>query len=89
MLNISKFLYLEKYLPMLRLFLFLMAASALGQKPDFSVAAIPPTLSDNANAVVREELNVISISGRRSMTIKRHRVLTVLNKRIRISIRSV
>ena len=80
MLNISKFLYLEKYIPMLRFFFLLMAASALGQKPDFSVAAIPQTLSDNANAVVREELNVISISGRRSMIIKRHRVITVLNK---------
>lgn len=65
---------------MFRVLIFLATALSWAQNPDFSVAAIPAALTANANAVVREEKLSITIKDRKSMTITRHRVVTILNK---------
>ncbi len=65
---------------MFRFLLFLIALSASAQRPDLSVKLIPPSLLENANAVVRSEIIDITISSRRSINIKTHRVVTVFNK---------
>lgn len=67
----------------LRISLFLMLIlqqNVMGQD-NFLISAIPSGLTDNADAVVRLDHTDIEISGRESMKIKRHRVVTVLNEK--------
>lgn len=46
-----------------------------------NVSAIPESLKENANAIVRLERTEITISSRKSMTVKRVRTVTVLNEK--------
>ena len=67
----------------LRVFLFLLLflqQSAFSQD-NLQIAVIPPDLADNADAVVRLDKTEIIISGRKSMKINTHRVVTVLNEK--------
>lgn len=50
------------------------------QMPQFSVDAIPATLRENANAVVREEKIDIRIPSRGNIEVKTMRVVTILNE---------
>lgn len=45
------------------------------------VASIPQNLRENANAVIRYSQTAINISGRKSMTITRNRIVTVFNEK--------
>jgi hypothetical protein len=49
-------------------------------QPEFAAARIPDSLKANANAVVRLDETTINITSRNAMTIKRYRVVTVLNE---------
>lgn len=64
-------------LPFLLLFL---AQFSFGQKIEYNVLAIPDSLKQNANTVVRLSKTDVDISSRKSMTIKNTEVVTVLNE---------
>ena len=67
----------------LRISLILMLLVAqLGIAQDsYTSASIPDDLTENADAVVRLDRTEITISGKRNMKIKKHRVVTVLNEK--------
>ena len=47
----------------------------------YTSASIPGALIENADAVVRLDRTEIIISGRRTMKIRKHRIVTVLNEK--------
>ncbi len=61
------------------LFFLLFSLYALAQE-NFTVAAIPSALSENANAVVRLSRTDIEISSQKSITVKKYRAVTVFNE---------
>lgn len=62
-------------------FFFLSFSFALtAQDVNFSVYTIPQELTENANAVVRNESEIITISSVDKMTVRVSRTVTVLNK---------
>lgn len=62
------------------IFLLLIGVQALAADPEYPVAAIPPELLKNANAVVRvQELN-IDMKGLKDMRIVTRYVVTILNE---------
>jgi hypothetical protein len=52
----------------------------LGQNANYAVAAIPDSLKQNANAVVRLSQRDITISSQKNMTVKEFTAITVLNE---------
>ncbi|MBF6608513.1 MAG: DUF3857 domain-containing protein [Flavobacterium sp.] len=64
----------------MRAILILLFAVSHISAQDFSIAAIPPALLENANAVVRSENVLVEISSRRSIAITTQRVVSVLNE---------
>ncbi|RYZ83300.1 MAG: DUF3857 domain-containing protein, partial [Proteobacteria bacterium] len=50
------------------------------QKVTYNAIDIPANLTENANAVLREQSISVEISSRKSMTITTRRVVTVLNE---------
>ena len=56
----------------------ILAANA--QEPRYTALTIPDSLRQNANAVVRLDHKTIILSSQRQMTVKKNRVVTVLNK---------
>lgn len=67
--------------PFFALFFLLFTFIATAQKTDYVFASIPDSLKENANAVVRFDQKDITILSQRSMNIKHHRVVTVLNEK--------
>ncbi len=65
---------------MLRIIIFLFFISTYAQRADLHVGLIPEALKTNANSVIREQVIDINISSRRSLTIKKRRIVTVFNK---------
>lgn len=67
----------------LRIFLILMlSVGQLSVAQDvYTSASIPGALTENADAVVRLDRTEIIISGRRTMKIRKHRIVTVLNEK--------
>jgi len=63
----------------LLIFLFFSLFS-VGQKFEYAVAAIPDSLKQNANSVIRFDQTTIDITSRKSMTVKSITVMTVLNE---------
>lgn len=62
------------------LYLLLLLPQAIFSQKEYSVTTIPTELLDNANAVVRYSETDVTINSRKSMKIKKKRVVTVLNK---------
>ncbi len=58
----------------------LFSFCGFSQNNNFAVNLIPDNLKQNANAVVRLERINVDVSSQRSVTIKRYRVVTVLNE---------
>lgn len=67
-------------LPFLPFLIFLISASVCGQKSEYSIANIPDSLKQNANAVVRLNKLDITIASQKSMTFKLIQVISVLNE---------
>ena len=67
--------------PRLSLVFFLFTLISFAQKANYSIALIPDSLKQNANAVVRLDQIDIMIASQRSMNIKTQRVVTVLNEK--------
>ncbi|MCF6133321.1 DUF3857 domain-containing protein [Flavobacterium wongokense] len=67
-------------LTFLHFLLLLFPVLIFGQKVDYSVAAIPDSLKQNANVVIRLSKTSIDISSQKSMTVKSLTVTTVLNE---------
>lgn len=65
--------------PFFALFLFLITLNFYAQKANYAIAAIPDSLKQNANAVVRLDQMDVNIVSQRSMIVKKQRVVTVLN----------
>lgn len=67
----------------LRIFLFLLLflQQIAFSQDNLQIASIPQGLADNADAVVRLDKTEIIISGRKSMKIKTHRIVSVLNEK--------
>ena len=63
------------------LFMFLgsLALSVNAQSTDYSVSGIAPILKENANAIMRLNQKVITISSRKSLNTKNKKVITILN----------
>lgn len=79
--NSKNFIFLEKTMMRICVLMMLMYSGlALAQKTTYTIAEIPANLTENANAVVRSEKIDVNISSRRNMTIKTHRVVSVLNE---------
>ncbi|MGV3697347.1 DUF3857 domain-containing protein [Flavobacterium sp.] len=53
---------------------------SFAQRPEYSIVAIPDSLKQNANAVVRLSQTNIEVTSQKSMTIKSKIVMTVLNE---------
>lgn len=60
--------------------LFLLLFSSLIFSQENLIAIFPDSIKQNANAVVKNENTEITISSFNSMTIKKHRVVTILNE---------
>lgn len=71
------------------LFFFITTFCGFSQKPDYSVAQIPDSLKQNANAVVRLDQTDIEIISQRKMKIHSKRVVTVLNEKGQEAINAV
>lgn len=67
-------------LNLLPLLFVLCSFSLLGQNANYAVAAIPDSLKQNANAVVRLSQRDITISSQKNMTVKEFTAITVLNE---------
>jgi len=67
----------------LRLFLFLLLflQQITYSQGNFQISSIPDGLAESADAVVRLDETEITISGRESMKVKKHRIVTVLNEK--------
>jgi len=62
-------------------FLFtLISLTVFGQSSNYAVAAIPDSLKQNANAVVRLSETVITISSQNAMILKSNHAITILNE---------
>ncbi|MFY7729261.1 MAG: DUF3857 domain-containing protein [Flavobacterium sp.] len=59
----------------------LLCFSAAAQDENYSAAAIPAELLENANAVLRNSTEEITVSSLTSLKSKEHRVVTVFNER--------
>ena len=61
-------------------FLVLFSISVFSQEIKYSSLLIPKELTENANSIVRNQEIFISINSKSSMTIKKLKIITVLNK---------
>ncbi|AWH85015.1 DUF3857 domain-containing protein [Flavobacterium album] len=59
--------------------LLLLLQLNAGAQENLTVAAIPAALTENANAVIRLDQTDITISSRKSMKVKKTRIVTILN----------
>jgi hypothetical protein len=59
---------------------FLLFSGIISAQENFSAGEIPEALKENVSAVLRQELTDITIASRKSMTIKKTRVVTVFNE---------
>ncbi|MCO6148182.1 DUF3857 domain-containing protein [Flavobacterium sp. NRK1] len=67
----------------LRLFLLislLFQQTLFAQEDNFDVSLIPETLKENANAIIRLDRVEFSIESRKSMIIKKQKIVTVINE---------
>ena len=63
-------------------FVFLLSCfSVAAQEENYSTATIPAELLENANAVLRNSTEEITVSSLTSLKSKEHRVVTVFNER--------
>ena len=58
----------------------LFAGIVIAQEYSYPIFTIPKDLQENANACLRLDEVSVNVSSRKSVTIKKHRVLTVFNK---------
>jgi hypothetical protein len=65
---------------MMLLVLVLLSNFSFSQKTDYSIIAIPDSLKENANAVIRLSQLVITITSQKTMTLKSVQITTVLNE---------
>ena len=63
------------------LFFLAFFSISFAQKSEYSVLTIADSLKENANAIVRLDQTDIIIASQRSMNIKNHRIVTVLNEK--------
>ena len=63
------------------LFFLSFVSISFAQKSEYSVLTIADSLKENANAIVRLDQTDIIIASQRSMNIKNHRIVTVLNEK--------
>ncbi len=63
------------------LFFLSFVSISFAQKSEYSVLTIADSLKENANAVVRLDQTDIIIASQRSMNVKNHRIVTVLNEK--------
>lgn len=59
---------------------FLIITFTFGQKSTYPYTTIPAALLENANSVIRYQLIEVTISSKKQMTIKKKKIVTVLNK---------
>ncbi|WP_394750769.1 DUF3857 domain-containing protein [Spongiimicrobium salis] len=60
--------------------LMVFSPLAMAQNLEYSALLLDKTFTDNANAVVRLDDMAVTLNSRREMTIRLHRIVTVLNK---------
>lgn len=63
------------------LFIFLLSISIFSQENIFTTILIPKELTENANSVVRNQKIDVEIFSKKNMTIKKYKVVTVLNSK--------